>query len=442
MTAKEKRENMSDMEKEGVSRRSVIKGSLAGAGAIATSTVLGTAGASKASAAAKKQTVSVGSNQSDPAARKNDEAWVAAATAAGFNVKLNTVDHNTFQNQISSYLQGTPDNVFTWFAGYRMQFFAKKGLATSINDVWAKIGSQFTAGYKNASKGLDGKYYFVPTTWYPWAVMYRKSVFAAAGVDASKIITWDDFLAACKKLQAAGLTPIALGDKGGWEAMGTFDFINFRTNGFQFHMDLTAGRAKWTDPRVQKTFANWATMFPYQNKDVLDLDWQAAATLVLQKKAGMQVMGAFHASIYTDPADLADLALFPFPQIDPKYGREAVEAPIDGYMLSTSAAKNASASKGLAAFIGSTAYGNAVLKVSPTSLFSNSNMPKPTNEFALSQVKLVQSCKYIAQFFDRDSRPDFASPIFANALQKFLGGGDPVAIAKDLQAQWDALPPA
>jgi len=431
---------MSEIMNEGVSRRSVLKGTVAGAGALAASGLVGAGTASVANAAGKK--VSVGSNQSDPAARKNDQAWVAAAKKAGFDVKLNTVDHNTFQNQISSYLQGTPDDIFTWFAGYRMQFFAAKKLATPIDDVWAKIGSQFTAGYKNASKGLDGKYYFIPTTWYPWAIMYRKSVFAAAGVDPKTIVTWADFLNACKTFQAKGITPIALGDKGGWEAMGTFDFINFRTNGFKFHMDLTAGRVKWTDPRVQKTFANWKTMFPYQNKDVLDLAWDGAAQLVLQKKAAMQVMGAFHASIYTDPADLADLALFPFPEIEKANGREAVEAPIDGYMLSTHAQKNLVNSKSAAAFIGSTDYANAILSVSPTSLFANKNMPKPENAFARQQVELVQSCKYIAQFFDRDSRPDFASPIFSNAIQKFLGGGDSVAIAADLQKQWDALPAA
>ena len=36
--------------------------------------------------------------------------------------------NSQFQDAISSYLQGTPDDVFTWFAGYRMQFFAAKGL--------------------------------------------------------------------------------------------------------------------------------------------------------------------------------------------------------------------------------------------------------------------------------------------------------------------------
>ena len=35
-------------------------------------------------------------------------------------------DHGTFQDQISSYLQGTPDDVVNWFAGYRMRFFAAR----------------------------------------------------------------------------------------------------------------------------------------------------------------------------------------------------------------------------------------------------------------------------------------------------------------------------
>jgi len=215
-----------------------------------------------------------------------------------------------------------------------------------------------------------------------------------------------------------------------------------RTNGYKFHTDLTGGRVQWTDPRVAKVFANWKQLFPYQSKNPLDMNWDDATKLLLNKTAAMQLMGAFAASIFTDPKDLADLALFPFPQIDPAHGRDAVDAPIDGYMLSTSAAKNASASKALAAFIGSTAYATAISAVNPTQLWANSNMPKPTDPFAKSQVELAQSVKYIAQFFDRDSRPDFASPIFANALQSFLSGKDAASICKDLQNQWDALPPA
>ena len=69
--------------------------------------------------------VSFGSNYSDDVPKKAVQAVFDAFTkATGTEVKVNTVDHNSFQENISNYLQGSPDQVFTWFAGYRMQFFA------------------------------------------------------------------------------------------------------------------------------------------------------------------------------------------------------------------------------------------------------------------------------------------------------------------------------
>ena len=48
---------------------------------------------------------------------------------SGTTVKINTIDHNSFQENINNYLQGSPDDIYTWFAGYRMRFFASKDLA-------------------------------------------------------------------------------------------------------------------------------------------------------------------------------------------------------------------------------------------------------------------------------------------------------------------------
>ena len=74
--------------------------------------------------------VTFGSNQSDAVPR----AYADMLAASGLTVKVNTVDHNTFQESINNYLQGNPDDVFTWFAGYRMRFFAAQGLAGDISD--------------------------------------------------------------------------------------------------------------------------------------------------------------------------------------------------------------------------------------------------------------------------------------------------------------------
>ncbi len=121
-----------------------------------------------------------GSNETGTTFAKQRQAAIAdfQTKNAGLTVKINEIEHNTFQENINNYLQGNPDDVFSWFAGYRMQFFAKRGLIGDISDVWPLDG--VNDSFKTASTGEDGKQYFVPQSYYPWAVFYRKSVFAGA----------------------------------------------------------------------------------------------------------------------------------------------------------------------------------------------------------------------------------------------------------------------
>ena len=102
--------------------------------------------------------VTVGSNASDTLPKQAyEQVFANFQKASGITPKVNTVDHNTYQEQINNYLQGRPDDVWMWFAGYRMQFFAQRGLAGPVTDVWQKIGGNFTEALKQASTGLDGQ---------------------------------------------------------------------------------------------------------------------------------------------------------------------------------------------------------------------------------------------------------------------------------------------
>jgi multiple sugar transport system substrate-binding protein len=57
--------------------------------------------------------------------------------------------------------------------------------------------------------------------------------------------------------------------------------------------------------------------------------------------------------------------------------------------------------------------------------------------------EIVSSAKKITQYFDRDSRPDFAG---ANGMQSFLKSfianpsADPTTLQKTMQQFWDSLP--
>src|SRR4051794_34522341 len=93
--------------------------------------------------------VTLGSNQSDPVPKAALQQVVDAFTAtSGIDVRVNTTDHAAFQNQLSNYLQGKPDDVFTWFAGYRMRFFADEDLVGEVSDVWTELRAHYGEGVR------------------------------------------------------------------------------------------------------------------------------------------------------------------------------------------------------------------------------------------------------------------------------------------------------
>ncbi|MFC8970406.1 ABC transporter substrate-binding protein, partial [Streptomyces sp. NPDC057094] len=296
--------------------------------------------------------------------------------------------------------------------------FASKKLASPIDDVWDKIGGNFPDAMKKLSKGQDGKYYFVPLYTYPWAIFYRKSVFQQHGYDVPT--TWDQLVALCKKMKKDGLVPIAFADKDAWPAMGTFDQINFRLNGYDFHVELMGGKASWTDPKVKAVFDHWAELLPYHQDGFMGRTWQDAAQTMVAKKAGMYLLGSFVAQQFTNKADLDDLDFFAFPEMNPAYGQDTVEAPTDGFMVSK-APKNHSGVVKLLEYLGTPAAEQIYLKADSSVVAASSKAD--TSSYSALQKKayeMISGAKSLTQFMDRDSRPDFTSTVMQPGLQKFL----------------------
>ncbi|RLK22611.1 multiple sugar transport system substrate-binding protein [Micromonospora sp. M71_S20] len=398
----------------GLDRRSLL------AGAAGTTALLGTgliAGCGSDSGGSGAKTVSLGSNQSDPKPKEVvAKVMDGFRTSSGLEVAVNTVDHNTFQENINNYLQGKPDDVFMWFAGYRMRFFAARGLASDLSDVWGRLSGMSDA-FRRASTGDDGKQYFVPSSYYPWAVFYRKSVWQQNGYQVPK--TLDDLTALAGQMKKDGLTPIAFADKDGWPAMGTFDILNLRINGYQFHIDLMAGKESWTSEKVKKVFDTWRGLLPLHQPDSLGRTWQEAAQSLQQKKSGMYLLGLFVGQQFDD-SELADLDFFTFPEIDPAIGAKALDAPIDGYMMARKPKQEANARK-LLEYVGSKAAADITVANDPSTLVANNEAD--TSGYSALQKKaaeLVGSATEIAQFLDRDTRPDFASTVIIPALQQFI----------------------
>src|SRR6476620_9473009 len=210
-------------------RRSVLRGiGLSGLAVGGASLLAACGGDSGGPATGSGATVKFGINEAEGSGPAYDRLKAIAdayAKESGTKVALNAVDHNTFQESIN----------------------------TDLSDEWPIDG--LGDSFKQAATASDGKQYFVPISYYPWAVFYRKSVWEKNGWTPPE--TNDDFMALMDEMQGKGVTPFAFGDKDGWPAMGTFDILNMRLNGFDFHMSLMAGEEKWDGDEVKLVFDTW-----------------------------------------------------------------------------------------------------------------------------------------------------------------------------------------
>ncbi len=351
----------------------------------------------------------INTDTSDPAPKEAFQNLIDGFQAENpdITVKWNLFDHEGYKTSIRNFLTADAPDLANWYAGNRMLPFVKAGLFEPVDDVWADNGLSDSMGASQGSMTIDGQIWGVPYTYYQWGVYYRKDLFAQNGISAPS--TWDEFIAAGEALKAAGITPITIGTKYLWTAAGVFDYLNLRTNGFEFHQDLTNGKIAWTDPRVRETFKNWGQLveagFFIDNHAAFS--WQEALAPMVQGKAAMYVMGNFAVAPLRE-AGLTDdqLGFFQFPVIDPSVPL-AEEAPTDTIHIPANAKNKVEAKKFLAYLARADVQGemNKTLGQLPI----NKNSEIADDVFIEAGFGMLSGTTGgIAQFFDRDAPAEMA----------------------------------
>ena len=359
------------------------------------------------------------SDQSDPAPKKAMEGLIADFEKAnpGVTVKWNNFDHEGYKSAINNFLKANPPDVAAWYAGNRMAPQVKAGLFEDVSDVWEKNGLNESLKSAASSMTMDGKKWGVPYTYYQWGLYYRADIFKANGVEPPK--TWAELLAACAKLKAAGVAPFAIGTKALWPTGGWFDYLDLRVNGYPFHMDLTAGKIPYTDPRVKAVFDKWAELVKpgYYIENHAALDWQDAMPQFVQGKAAMYLMGNFAVATMKDGGLKEDqIGFLQFPEITAGVAM-AEDAPTDTFHI-PSGAKNKEDAKKFLAFVASAEAQtkmNAILGQLPV----NNKAAKPDDKFLSAGFTVLSNASGLAQFFDRDAPAEMAKAGM-ESFQRFM----------------------
>ena len=360
------------------------------------------------------------------------EAAIDAFKAANpdINVVANNGDREAHKNTIRNALQNDAPDVITWYPGNRMGPFVDAGLFTDISDLWASdpnLQSNFNAIKPTMSR--DGKQWGVPYSYYQWGVYYRKDIYDKLSLSEPK--NWEELLGNCDTLKEAGVTPFTIGTQYLWTAAGVFDYLNLRTNGYDVHNDLTAGKIKYTDPRIRATFAKWEEMLDRCSfvSTHATMDWQAAISPFAKGDAAMYVMGNFSVGQYKD-AGLTDdqIDFFQFPEITPGVAR-AEEAPADAFFIPAKA-KNVENAKKFLAFIATPQvqgdWNKAIGQLPPNSEAEINSDDK----FIVEGMATLSTASGLAQFYDRDA-PAAMAKAGMEGFQKFML--DPSALDEILE---------
>ena len=360
---------------------------------------------------------------SNPAPRATMEAMIGrfAELHPDLDIETTIIDREAYKTQIRNFLTADAPDVATWYAANRMRPYVSAGLFEDVSDLWQEPEIAENLASTKGAMTIDGKQWGVPYTYYQWGVYYREDLFNELGLEEPA--TWEEEKANCAKIVASGRACYTIGTKYLWTAGGWFDYLNLRTNGYDFHMALTQGEVEWTDDRVRAVFAKW--------RELIDMgafianhqtySWQEALPFIVNGEAAAYLMGNFSVAPMRE-AGLTDdkLDFYQFVEITPGIAK-AEDAPTDTFHIPANA-KNKEAAREFLRYVVS-AENQTIINNGQNlgQLPVNAKSAIDDDEFLRQGFEMLSrnSLGGVAQFFDRDAPAEMAK-VAMEGFQEFM----------------------
>lgn len=161
----------------------------------------------------------------------------------------------------------------------------------------------------------EGDIYSVPVNVHRGNVIfYNMEIFEEHNLEVPT--TLDEFFEVADTLQAAGIVPLALGDKESWTATQIFENVLAAELGVDGYGQLFSGEIDFEDDRVVSAAEKFSKILDYVNEDHASRNWQDSAQLVAEGEAAMTNMGDWAKGYFSNDLDLetnVDFGYFPFP---------------------------------------------------------------------------------------------------------------------------------
>ncbi|MBR0513531.1 MAG: extracellular solute-binding protein [Clostridia bacterium] len=278
----------------------------------------------------------------------NRPAYEAAIAEieAQYNVKIEweAFENQSYKTKIKAAMADAstlPDIFFTW-AGAFCGDFAKAGNVYCLEDAYKAYADALPAVMlQNASYDVDGngaKPYAVPLTMNIVTLFANMDLLKQAGWDAVPT-TYDDLIACCDDLVAAGIIPFGCSGSETWCVTEYLEPIIEKTIGYEKLNKIFAGTESWDDADIATAVDTFQYMI---NKGYFDPDGlslgndQVKANFIAGKYAFYQ-NGSWNCGEVNDAEGNFQVALFPVMNAEKATYGQVIGGPSDSLAVAATA---------------------------------------------------------------------------------------------------------
>lgn len=276
----------------------------------------------------------------------------------GITVKLETFEAANYNTILSTALAGgTGPDILMVRAYGGMETLSNAGYLMPLDSTKIPALADFNPAALTAeTQRSDNTIYAVPFASQTQFVIYNKALFAANGITEPQ--TWDEFLAASKKLKDAGVIPFANGTATAWQNETIVGALVSSIMGKGFYEDLMAGKANFTDPRYVDALTKLKDITAYFPDGFIGLDYPSAQQLFASGMAAMFAGGSYEIATFKGQNKDLDLGVFAAPGIKAD-DEKLVALYFDGGYAANAKTPNAEAALKFLNYLASKPFGQA-----------------------------------------------------------------------------------
>ena len=354
-------------------------------------------------------------------------------------IEMEAFENESYKTKIKAAMIGgdaedLPDIFFSW-SGAFLGEFVNAGKVQCLDENFKAYADKLPESMMSTTT-YDGKHFGIPTTFNIVAMYANMDMLAEVGWDHVPQ-TYEDLVACCDALVAAGKIPFGCAGKETWCVTEYLEPIIIKSIGYEALNKIFAGEASWNDPDIAKSVDVLQEMI---NKGYFDpagiaLGNDEVKANFLAGKTAFYQNGSWNTGEINDASFKSAVALFPVMNADRSSYNQTIGGPSDSLAV-CSTSKNAELAAKVAVELGKEIchynYLNAVGLPAWIPDYDTSSL-KP---LLVDIANIVASCEGMVLFGDTAMAADpaqvyldYVSQVYGCAID---GEGFVAGLTKDL----------